>query len=351
MLRKSLTGKCRFLVLVFLSVFFVFKSSFLYAECKATFFNLFTDIDWTGVFPVKIAGVTIKSGVSKELKELDELDEVKKIVCACKNKKGGFVVGLATSFWEPARVAEIVKDPWCFPLLGGLKLESQSVKQGGNVQEIASSKTHQYFGQAHWYMFSVWNLLDLFMDVPCIPWDGFDIAYVTELDPLWQRDDLAMFIHPEVLLFANPIAQVSCIADSVASQIGRPINQLFWCMGSWGSSYPMSGSTDQATVVEGAANLAGRMMYKLSREGLIWDPGVDLCGATLTPIWVKSNYKMHLMKPVRSRIVPIGQSALIWGMGKDPFFGTKKGAAENFDWMVFRRVKCCMGISPATFSH
>jgi conjugal transfer pilus assembly protein TraU len=346
MLKKLLISKNRFLVLVVLSVFFVFKSSLLYAECKATVFNIIDDVDWTGVFPVKIGGVTIKSGAPEEMQNLDEMDETKKIICICKSKDKGVVIGLATSFWEPARVAEIVKDPWCFPLLGGLKIESQLVNQGGNNQEIAHSTTHQYFAQAHWYMFSVWSMLDLFMDVPCLPWEGFDIAHMTELDPLWQRDDLVMLIHPEVLLFANPIAQASCIADSVASQFGKPIDQLFWCMGSWGSSYPMSGATDQSTIVEGSANLSGRMIYKLSREGIIWDPGVDLCGAVLTPIWVKSNYKMHLMKPVKSRIVPVGQSGLIWGMGKDPFWGTKKGAAENFDWLIFRRVKCCLGISP-----
>jgi conjugal transfer pilus assembly protein TraU len=349
MWRRLLTD--RFLILVVGILVLVFRSSMGYGECKATFVDLFTDVDLRGVFPVTIAGVVIKQGTSEELENLESMDETKKITCACKNKLGGLTVGLATSFWEPARVAEIVKDPWCFPLLGGIKIESEPVKQGGTAQTVAQSKANQYFAQAHWYMFSVWNLLDLFMDVPCIAWDGFDVAYMTEVDPLWQRDDLAMFIHPEVLLFANPIAQLSCIADSVASQIGKPIDQLFWCMGSWGGSYPMSGSTDKATIIEGATNLAGRMIYKLSREGLMWDPGVDLCGAVLTPIWVKSHYKMHLMKPTRTRIIPIGQSSLVWGWGKDAFWGTRKGAAENYDWMVFRKVKCCMGFSTANRSR
>jgi conjugal transfer pilus assembly protein TraU len=331
-------------LLVFVFMLF-WESSILYAECQATFFNIFTDVDWSGIFPIKFAGVTIKGGTPEELKKLDEMDEIKKTLCVCRPKGKPPVIGLAVSFWEPARVAEIVKDPWCFPLLGGLKLDSQLITQGGDNQEITTKTTHKYFAQAHWYMFSVWNILDLFMDVPCIMWDGFDIAYMTELDPLWQADDLSMFIHPEVLLFANPIAQLSCIADSVASQIGQPIDQLFWCMGSWGGSYPMSGTTDQSMKLEGSANLAGRMIYKVAREGILWDPGVDLCGAVLTPIWIKSHYKMHLMKPVRSRIVPIGQSDLVWGWGKDPIFGTKKGAADNYDWLIFRKVKCCLGPS------
>jgi len=313
------------------------------AECKATFVNIITDVDWQGVFPIKIAGITIKSNTPEELQKLDETEELRKAICYC-SKNGKLTVGIAASFWEPARVIEIVKDPWCFPLLGGLEISSQPVKQGGNNQTHATGvKTGKYFAQAHWYMFSVWNLLDLFMDVPCIQWDGFDIAYITELDPLWQRDDLAMFINPEVLLFANPIAQLSCIPDSVSSQAGVPISPLFWCMGSWGSAYPLSGTTDMPNIVRGNAALAARMIYKLSREALMWDPGIDLCGAVITPIWIKSNYKMHLMKPVRSRIINIGQSSLIWGAGKDPMYRTAKGAAENFDWMLFRRVKCCMG--------
>jgi conjugal transfer pilus assembly protein TraU len=344
MWRKLLIDRGKPIVVVLAFIFALFlKVPSLYAECKATFVNLFSDVDWTGVFPVKIGGVTIKKGVSKELEALEKLDEVRQIVCFCKPKGKPPVFGLAVSFWEPARVAEIVKDPWCFPLLGGLKLENQPVEKAGRNQKPVPLSTHKYFAQAHWYMFSVWNLLDLFMDVPCIMWDGFDIAYMTELDPLWQNDNLSMFIHPEVLLFANPIAQSSCIADSVGAQVGRPIDQLFWCMGSWGRSYPMTGTTSQSTIIEGSANLAGRILYKLSREGLMWDPGVDLCGAVLTPVWVKSHYKMHLMKPVRSRIIPVGQSGLIWGMAKNPPWGTKKGAPDNFDWLIFRKVKCCVG--------
>jgi conjugal transfer pilus assembly protein TraU len=333
----------RWFVVVVLALVFFFRGSFLYAECRASLFNLFTDVDYEGIFPIKFAGVTIKGGTSEELRKLEELDEVKKATCYCRPRGKPPVFGLAVSFWEPARVAEIVKDPWCFPLLGGLQLENIPAKKAGKNQRLSTLTKERYAAQAHWYMFSVWNLLDLFMDVPCIMWDGFDIAYMSELDPLWQNDSLAMFIHPEVLLFANPIAQLSCIADSVAAQVGQPIDQLFWCMGSWGGAYPMSGVTSQSNILEGAGNLVGRLIYKNAREGLMWDPGVDLCEAVLTPIWVKSHYKMHLMKPVRSRIIPIGQSAFIWGMGKNPPWGTKKGASDNFDWLIFRKVKCCIG--------
>ncbi len=326
--------------ILLVGVLFILMATSAYAECKARFVNIFSDVKWDGIFPIEIAGIEIKGPST-----LRNPDKINKVVCYCR-KEGKIMIGIAVSFWEPARVVETVKDPWCFPLLGGLKLNASAGLNAGGSQTSTTLGTHNsgsIFQQAHWYMFSVWNLLDLFMDVPCLKWDGFDIAYVTELDPTWQRDDLAMFLSPEVLLFANPVAQLACIADSVTAQAGYPLDPLFWCIGSWGSVYPLSGKTSMHNLVEGNAALASRMIYKISRELLMWDPAIDLCGPVITPIWVKTHYKMHIMKPVLGNIVQLGQSGLIWGAAKNPPFGTSGNAPDNFDFMVFRRVKCCMG--------
>ncbi|MDA4835001.1 TraU family protein, partial [Enterobacter hormaechei] len=46
---------------------------------------------------------------------------------------------------------------------------------------------------------------------------SFDVAYMTEIDPLWNDDVLTTLINPEVALFNNPIAVAACAADCVAA--------------------------------------------------------------------------------------------------------------------------------------
>ena len=69
----------------------------------------------------------------------------------------------------------------------------------------------------------------------------FDMLYVSELDPTWNNDELAFFTNPEASLVATPVAQAACPADAVASTARHPIDKLFWCAGSWGFIYPLSG--------------------------------------------------------------------------------------------------------------
>src|SRR3546814_13027372 len=87
--------------------------------------------------------------------------------------------------------------------------------------------------------------MDLLTDVACLEQASFDIAYVTEIDPLWQDDALTALINPEVALFANPIAQTACAADCGAANMKLPLDPLFWCAGCLGSMYQMNGNISE----------------------------------------------------------------------------------------------------------
>ena len=322
--------------LFLLTVMFLFlmPSFTAWANCRESFFNPVTDIDWNGIFPVRIGGVTLVGS------DIDTpQDNVSSPVCNC-----GLKVGLTASFWEPARLVETVKDPYCFALLGTQLSNPKPGFLAGSREESGQDLPPLTFQQAHWYIYPVWAILNLFTDIPCINHDkGFDIAYMTELDPMWNSDLSAFLLNPEALLFGNPAAQLACGADAVAANAGIPIDQLFWCMGSWGDAYPMTGHIAISDPVQANAGLAARMIYKLSRETLTWDPGVDVCGPALTPIWIKSHYRFQIVKPVRgATITPIGRSDLIWGSGKDPAWGSTSNAPDNFLWMIFRKVDCCI---------
>jgi conjugal transfer pilus assembly protein TraU len=319
----------------FIALLFCYSATvFAMDDCKASFINPITDVRWEGIFPIEIAGIEIK-GPS----DLPNPDKIGSVICICR-RGNNLILGVTVSYWEPARIVETTKTPWCFPTLGGIRL---SEPNPGTRQGTAADEGHFASQNAHWMIFAVWDILGLFMDIPCVPHEGFDVAYLTEIDPTWNSDVLGFLLNPEALLFANPIAQFACVADSVASTAGWSIAPLFWCMGAQGSAYPLTGNIGDKGYTNANYGLASRMIYKMNREALMWDPAVDKCSAVITPIWIKSHYKMHLIKPVRSEIMPIGKASILWEHGKNPPWGSRRNAPDNFSWMVFRRVKCCLG--------
>ncbi len=325
----SIYSKISVFIIIFLSL-----SSVSHATCSSTFFNPVTDICWQCIFPFKIGGIPMTDS------SLDSpTEKIKSPVCLC-----GSNIGLTASFWEPARMVETVKDAYCFNTLGLQMTNPSSGFLDGMSESSKSQKTT--FAQAHWYLFPVWSILNLFLDTNCLDTGGFDLAYMTEIDPTWNSDLLGFILNPEALLFANPITQMACMADSIASTVGVPLSPLFWCMGSWGSAYPLTGNMGSDSFIQANAGLAARMIYKMARELLLWDTGLNECGAVMMPVWVKENYRMHIMKPRRdSTCHPIGRSGLIWSSMKNPPGGAGGNSSDNFNWMIFKKRLCCVGYS------
>jgi len=302
------------------------------ALCAGSALNPITDVCWECVFPIKIAGIKL---FNSDLP--DPPDPASAPVCMCPPLR----IGIPLAFWEPARFVETVKDPFCFPSIGAEMSNPFSAHLGGTNSGMANQEVMSTFTQAHWFVFPVWSMMELLVDFICVEHSGFDLAYLTEVDPLWNNDLLAFIINPEALLFANPVAQLSCVADSVAAIGGLPLPPLFWCMGSWGSVYPLTGHVNDDDYVQANAATGARMIYKLAREALLWDVGLDLCTAVPTPIWVKWNYRMQIAKPVRgSGCMPIGRTGLMWASGKNPPLGLGN-SGDNLLFIIFRKRACC----------
>ncbi|HSH30939.1 MAG TPA: TraU family protein [Thiohalobacter sp.] len=305
-----------------------------HARCDTNFFNPIADVDWSCIFPMTIGPLEIK--LDRSPSDPDKIDSP---VCACTN---GPIprFGLKVGFWEPARMIDTVKDPYCFVPLGlQLANPAPGTLSGSNTVHEAHA-TGSTSAQFHWYIMPIWGLLDLFADIPCL--DGgntdFDVAMMSELLPTWNNDILAILLNPEAALFANPVSQLACTGDAAAVAAGGlPRNELFWCMGSWGSAYPLAGTLGNPEYVVGNAGLAARAIYFMARTTLLTDPGVDACGSVRTPIWRKRNYRLQPAQPVRGRCMPIGQPGIPWASNKNP---PLKG--DNFSWMLWRRVTCCL---------
>jgi len=317
------------------------------ALCKNTIFNPISDVCWQCMFPVKIGSVTMFDGAGSA-GEAPPGTGVDTVGCVCTGPP--VVTGLTVAFWEHARIIETVKDAYCFPLLGASMADSgpfNALMSGAQRSNSAADGQEFASQQVHWYVFPAWTMLNLFGDFPCIEKAPFDVE-MTEIDPTWNDDALGFFLNPEALLFGNQITQLSCMADAVAATVGKPIDALFWCLGSWGSAYPFTGSTVESIPITYNAQLAARMIAKLSRELLVYDTALEKCstGGVSAPIINKSHYRLQIAKPRRGTdCIPIGQPSALWGSAKNLPLGTGTNAPDNFLWVLTRARVCCVGYS------
>lgn len=293
------------------------------------------------VFPIRIGNVPIMS-----FKGLEDYVATSSLpVCICKDPFPR--IGIKISLWEPIAIIEPVKIPWCTPTLpipGGLtgKIPFNALAVGAdNAGKSQQGDKGLRSLQVHYYRYLPWALLEMFLDFVCLetraPWD---IAYMTEVDPLWNNDMLASILGPEAILVANPIAQFACSIDAIASSVGFPLDFLFWCMGSWGSMYPMSENIS-LDAVQVSAGLTTRMIYKLHRELVLWGSvgEAGLCGRYPMPIMRKSQYGIFPIYPIPHPYrFPIGRTGFaLWGFGKDAPVVNK----HNWAYMIYRKRDCC----------
>ncbi|MCP5152449.1 MAG: TraU family protein [Chromatiales bacterium] len=302
------------------------------APCHGRFPNPFTDICWKCVFPISIGPLRVDFGME------DAGDRVP-LLCTCPGPPPLFVrVGLGVGLWEPARVAEVVRTPFCSPLLGGVRLASLDVPDG---MARMTSEGRDAFYHVHWYAYPLLAWMNLLTDISCLTPESFDLLYMTELDPLWDDEELAFLLNPEAVLFANPPAQAACAADCAAASAGFPLDSLFWCAGCQGSMYPMSGTAKpHEGVVDSSLLLVQRMAAKLHRQFIARDTSSReaMCMALPLPILRKSQYKTQMLfpTPFTERAHPLGRVTQPWSAGREfPARG------EDAAYLVWRKRACC----------
>lgn len=302
--------------------------------CHGKFPNLISDICWRCLFPVSIGPAKMTAGQQ-------DAGPSPPMVCSCPAPPPVFIrYGVGIGFWEPARLAEIVRTPYCSPTLG-TTLASLVAPSGTNTQGAGESSKEAFY-HAHWFTFPLLSWIGMaFTQAACASSDSFDIAYLTELDPLWDDDELAFLINPEAVLFANPIAQAACIADTAAASVSFGVDALFWCSGSQGSVYPISGTSGHHVGgVDSSMLLTHRMIFKMHRQGLGMDTSTTgaMCQAVPQPILRKNQYKSQMLYPIPQTQtgMPFGRPSSIWASGREfPYEG------EDYTYLVWRKRLCC----------
>lgn len=306
--------------------------------CNGRFPNPLTDICWSCMFPIQIGKIKLNP-----TKESENLDPPPPMICSCPFPPLRRW-GIGISFWEPARIAEVVRTPMCSPTLNGAVLGKLPVPAGTNTKNHKSGGSAFY--HVHWIQYPVLNWLGLMMaGGACMVSESFDLAYFSEMDPLWDDDELTYILNPEAVLFAHPLAQAACAADSIkAAASGFGIDKLFWCSGSQGSLYPISGN--HATHIGGVDSslaLVHKMIFKLHRQGQAHDTSTKnentMCnGWSPQSLLRKNQYKQQMLFPVPQNIkgYGLGAPSMLWGAGKEfPYKG------EDFSYLVWRKRTCC----------
>ncbi|MEO0347727.1 MAG: conjugal transfer pilus assembly protein TraU [Pseudomonadota bacterium] len=331
---------CRRSLVLKLLIIIIMVPGFASAKCQGVgrFVNPITDICWSCLFPLSIGN--IKVSASKR----PDTPNPATIPCMC-NKGGLPVPGIPVGFWEPVRLADVTRHPYCMVSLGGISLGDGFQKTGANVYAVKDEPLKHSFYHVHWYIYPLIYWLEILVDFLCLEQTNVDVVYLSEFDPLWNNDELNLIINPEAALFSSNIAQIACGADCLKANINFPSDSLFWCAGCNGGLYPFMGKVEaHVSGVQASSLLVERTLARLHRVGLAWRTSgkAALCQKRLALVVPKTQYKLQMTYPVANTkgmeaCNVFGHSSVIWGSGKE--FPTK---GEDFGYLIWRKRNCCL---------
>jgi conjugal transfer pilus assembly protein TraU len=317
------------IVLLLITVFFSEVS--LGKQCTGHFVNPIKDVCWRCLFPLSIGNTKIVRS------SLPDTENAKSPIGLCPGR-----IGLNIGYWEPFALTDVTDTPYCFVNLGGLKL-NLGVKRGRGGRHVVGNGQMSAFFHVHWYKYPLIYWLNLITSVGCQQGGDFDIAYLTELDPTWQDSEMSFVLSPESALFGNPIAASSCAADSLSSTFqNKPLDSLFWCAGSQGTHYPMTGHvTAPNSPIQTALLLTQRMNYKMHRELPFLSDSSPKATAICTEhhyfVTPKSRYRYEMVNQIADgkHCYPSGHSTLEWEAGK-----IKPHTPDQYGFLVWRKRNC-----------
>lgn len=321
--------------------------------CNGQFMNPISDVCWDCAFPIKLFGQKIGNGDGEDY-DSAKLSGIDKIICSCRSNIGLVKTGFPVSFWEFARQVDVTRTPYCLVGLGA----RMDISVNGGMDGNPIKTTDATFRHVHWYVNPLLGLMGAVLDAKCLEPKGFDLAYVSELDPSWVDEEMARLLTPDAYLFSNFVAQLACGADCIAASAGLTTvsNTMFWCAGCNGVLYPLDGwSQGMNGGVQMSALITHRITAKMHRMLTQTSAsGKDaMCGnGKIEPVMDKRQYKFSMVFPVPQAEIkdngiggggkilsccqPFGRTTALWGSGREiPFKG------EDFSYGIFRKRDCC----------
>lgn len=290
-------------------------------------------------------GEWLGSGIREALGDGEEVpaDAAKQPLCMCFDDVGMPEPGFVTSFWEPYRLVEFETVPGCLSSLNGTKLNINPGNLGTHAGSPGGETDKVRFNHYHYYAFPLVHMLELFSGKGCNPggYSDFDLMYISEIDPTWSTPEVSFFSNPEAALFANPAADIACMPDALSSAVNKPIESLFWCAGTWGLIYPLSGAQNERLgILRGTSLATIRVLTQIHRRGFAYGTmGEDaMCEGKIAPYYPKGQYKFTMVWPTAEtqRSHKIGTLVETWGSGK-----LVPGDSEEPIYLIYRWLDCC----------
>lgn len=307
------------------------------AGAEGRWVNPITDTCWRCLFPLSIGSVPVGTGSNGLSDTTNPASPIQ--ICPY----GIFYrMGLAIGYWEPFAVTDVTRVPGNMVNMGGIQINLGKVGMGTGGQSDRGADGAGAFYHVHWYKYPLIEWLNIMTSTGCFQPGDMDIAYMSEVDPMWSDSTLSLLINPEAALFGNLVAQSACALDAVSSSVaGYPLAPLFWCAGAQGSMYPFTGFvSNEFSPLEASVLLSERMDSKLHREGIIMDTiGADLavCYEYPSPIIPKDRYRYQMinMIPDAASCHAFGGSTQLWGT-----YHTLPTSRKNFGYLMWRKRNC-----------
>ncbi|NOS74642.1 MAG: TraU family protein [Methyloglobulus sp.] len=299
--------------------------------------KMLTGVCWSCLFPIRLGGFSLSDGDVPD-------GATEEILCEC-DAKGLPDIGITGGAWLPARLIEVVRKPYCSPILGGTSF-NKGVRLWGGRKEVEGDGTDKTYYNYHYWAFPLYMILQLFVQNNCNAGGirNLDMMYMSELDPTWNIDELAFFMNPEAVLFANPLAVAACTVDCATTTVSKPLASLYWCAGCWGNLYPFTGNiASDGSPPRDTSLLTARVLASLHRKALAHKTYGDeaLCSGQIYPMLPKQQYKLSTLFPIAEASGKcchwIGESSFKWGE-----FRTIPGTGEDYVYLLWRYTDCCL---------
>lgn len=315
--------------------------------CSGRLVNPISDICWSCILPISIGATNVGKGRAPKKRDTQNPSSP---FCACiRGSPPVPIPGISLGFWEPVRLIEVTRTPYCMVSLGGLQIAPVDHRKVSSYNRSYNKKiSHNSFYHLHYYVYPLIYWLELITDLVCLEKSTFDVAYLSELDPTWNDHKLQTLFNPEAFLFGNPAAQAACAFDCSSATIDKAKDELFWCTGCWGNLYPFSGANaDHVGGVQSSSLYASRILAKMHRIGVAEETSTTdgsvngkLCRKNLALKIKKSQYKLQMLYPKSTSgdigCWPLGCSDLMYSSFKEyPYDG------QDWGYLVWRKKNCC----------
>lgn len=317
--------------------------------CKGNFVNPITDICWSCLMPISIGNLGI--GENRINPKQRDIKNPESAFCSCtKGTPPVLIPGLAIGFWEPVRLVDVTRTPYCMTNLGGFQLGKTDVTRISSYGRGYNKRSnHNSFYHLHYYVYPLIYWLELLTDFACLEASTFDVAYMSEFDISWNDPQMQSFLNPDAKLFSHPIAQAACALDCASSTFATALDGMHWCAGCQGNMYPLSGANaDHVGGVQNSALLTTRILSKLHRLGFAevtstTDASINgsICRKHKSITIKKSQYKLQMVNPKSSAdsigCWPLGLSDLAYSTFKEyPYDG------QDWGYLIWRKRNCCL---------